>query len=198
MTDTMTDPRIAAIRRVLRTRPAATVPRHDGLREAAVAIILRPGERLELLLIRRAPVPGDPWSGHVALPGGHRTTHDPDLLATARREAEEEVGVPLFRIGRAIGALDEYHPVTPLFPPTVIAPFVVAVPAGTAAQPDRREVQTAVWVPVDALGATSALGQTSVELPTGPARFPCLIYQDYVIWGLTYRIIRQFLEVVRG
>src|SRR5690606_13503153 len=133
------------------TRPAAAADRQPQLREAAVALVLRPRESLELLLIRRAELPGDPWSGHVALPGGRRSGADGDLLTTACRETEEEVGIPLQKVGTFIGALDEVAPSSPLLPPIVVAPFVLAVPPATAATPDPREVQAALWVPVDAL-----------------------------------------------
>jgi 8-oxo-dGTP pyrophosphatase MutT (NUDIX family) len=156
---------------------------------------MRPSKELELLLIRRAELHGDPWSGHVALPGGRREPSDADLLDTARREAEEEVGVPLGRVGTFIGALDELSPSTPLLPPIVIAPFVLAVPPETSAHPDPREVQSAIWVPLPALSATGAAAETAVDMPTGRRNFPCLVYQDFVIWGLTYRILRQFLDV---
>jgi 8-oxo-dGTP pyrophosphatase MutT (NUDIX family) len=189
------DPRIVQIRHAFEARPAAAASRTDERREAAVSLIVRPGTQLELLLIRRAELHGDPWSGHVALPGGRRGPGDVDLLDTARREAEEEVGVPLRRVGTFIGALDELSPSTPLLPPIVIAPFVLAVPPETAARPDPREVQSAIWVPLDALSAAGAAAETAVDMPTGRHSFPCLVYQDFVIWGLTYRILRQFLEV---
>ncbi|MGH7339454.1 MAG: NUDIX domain-containing protein, partial [Candidatus Rokuibacteriota bacterium] len=64
-------------------------------REAAVALLVRPRADLEILLIKRAEHPRDPWSGHMALPGGRRSTTDADLVATAFRETEEETGVPV-------------------------------------------------------------------------------------------------------
>jgi 8-oxo-dGTP pyrophosphatase MutT (NUDIX family) len=188
------DPRIGRLRRVFESRPARAMERDGVAREAAVALLVRSRSALELLLIRRAELQGDPWSGHVALPGGRRAPGDDDLLGTACREAEEEVGIDLGRTGRFIGALDEIAPSTPFLPPIVIAPFVLAVPPDTRARPDAREVQAALWVPVDALRDTSALSEVRVDLPGG-GRFPSLVYRDFVIWGLTFRILRQFLEV---
>jgi 8-oxo-dGTP pyrophosphatase MutT (NUDIX family) len=191
------DPRIQQLRRAFEGRPAAAVDRAGAPREAAVALLVRPRESLELLLIRRAELQGDPWSGHVALPGGRRAGPDQDLLVTACREVEEEIGVPLRRIGTFVGALDEITPATPLLPPIVIAPFVLAVPPATRAHPDPREVQAALWVPVDALRDTRALSEVSIELPDGTGSFPSLVYEDYTIWGLTYRILTQFLELTQ-
>jgi 8-oxo-dGTP pyrophosphatase MutT (NUDIX family) len=192
------DPRVIQLRSVFESRPAAAAARTPDAGEAAVALIVRPGPTLELLLIRRAELEGDPWSGHVALPGGRRDPGDGSLLDTAFREAEEEVGVPLRRVGSFLGALDEITPSTPLLPPVVIAPFVLAVPPATRAHPAPREVQAALWVPVDALREASALSEIMVELPDGAGRFPSLVYGDFVIWGLTFRILAQFLEVTSG
>ncbi|MGH7524260.1 MAG: NUDIX domain-containing protein, partial [Gemmatimonadales bacterium] len=61
---------------------------------AAVALVLAE-EPDRLLLIRRAEREGDPWSGHLALPGGRRQESDSDLLATATRETREETGIHL-------------------------------------------------------------------------------------------------------
>jgi 8-oxo-dGTP pyrophosphatase MutT (NUDIX family) len=192
------DPRIHQLRRSFEGRPAAAVGRSPGAREAAVALLVRPQAGLELLLIRRAELHGDPWSGHVALPGGRRDPTDGSLLDTAVREAEEEVGIPVRRVGSFIGALDEITPSTPLLPPVVIAPFVLAVPSGTPAAPASGEVQGAVWVPVDCLREDSAASEICIDLPGGPGRYPSLVYDDYVVWGLTFRILSQFLELTEG
>lgn len=191
------DPRITHIRRALEQRPAARAERVPGLREAAVTVLVRPRESLEVMLIRRAELHGDPWSGHVAFPGGRRDAGDPDLYVTACREAEEEVGVPLHRVGTLIGALDELAPATPRLPPIIIAPFVVAVPPDTTAAPDPREVQTAIWAPLEALRDTAAASEITVQHGELRHTFPSLVFGDYEVWGLTYRILTQFLELTR-
>lgn len=192
------DPRIAQLRHCFESRPAAYVPRLPQHREAAVAVLLRPRESIEVLLIRRAELDGDPWSGHIALPGGRRAPDDPDLLATACRETEEEVAIPIHRTGAFIGALDEVAPSTPRLPPILVAPFVLAVPPDTTATPEPREVQAAFWVPMDALRDESAVSEILIHAHDGPLRFPSLTYADHVIWGLTYRILQQFLQVSSG
>lgn len=192
------DPRINLIRRAFENRPAAAAERAPHHREAAVALLLRARQSLELLLIRRADLPGDPWSGHVALPGGRRAPDDSDLFATACRETEEEVGVPVARVGRFLGALDELAPSSPRLPPILVAPFVVEVPPDTAALPAPREVQAAFWLPLDVLRDSSVASEILIETNGARRRFPSVVYGDYVIWGLTYRILRQFLEVIDG
>src|ERR1700688_4826856 len=63
--------------------------------EAAVALVLAGAAELALCVIRRAERPGDPWSGHLALPGGRADPADPHPRAVAERETAEEVGLVL-------------------------------------------------------------------------------------------------------
>jgi len=193
------DPRISAIRDELeRTHPAgpgAADAAFDGF-EAAVSLLVRPHRSLELLLIRRAAKDTDPWSGHVALPGGRRDAVDPDLLATARRETLEEVGVDPGQAGMLLGSLPIVAPASRRLPRLRVAPYVFAVDPPTL-RLEEREVAAAVWVPVQALMDAEAAGEILIELEGGSRSFPSLSYGEYVVWGLTLRILDQFLEAVR-
>jgi ADP-ribose pyrophosphatase YjhB (NUDIX family) len=193
---TQDDPRIARLHALLRHRPAAAAPRPPGTREAAVALLLRPREQLELLLIKRAEHESDPWSGHMALPGGRREPQDEGLLATAMREVAEEVGVQTHARDH-LGTLDEIHPRSARLPSIVIAPFVLAVPPDTTAQADQVEVDAALWVPLPALADEGAAHELVLELEGASRHFPAYRLGEHVIWGLTHRILEQFLEVSR-
>jgi 8-oxo-dGTP pyrophosphatase MutT (NUDIX family) len=164
-------------------------------REAAVAIVVRALADLEVLLIRRTEREGDPWSGHVAFPGGRRSTGDADLRVTALRETEEETGIGVSRVGRLLGSLDEVEPGTHRLPPVVIAPFVIAVPGDVVAVPNPAEVVDAEWVSLSALRRREAISELRVQRHDFDQTFPTLVYREYVIWGLTHRILGQFLTV---
>ena len=192
------DPRLAPLRRRLARRRPYRAPRRDPLFEAGVTLVLRTAEELELLLIERVERAGDPWSGHMALPGGRREEGDADLLATALRETEEEVGIALAPDAHVLGALDEVRPATRRLPEMVIAPWVAAVGPEVEAVPDPAEVAAAVWVPLSHLGDEAALSEVLIELEGGPLAFPSFRYQEYQIWGLTFRILESFLEIFRG
>lgn len=164
---------------------------------ASVALVVRPDPSgLELLLIRRATVAGDPWSGHMALPGGRRSPHDADGLETAMRETHEEVGIDLRRSGSVLGRIDDVQPGSGA-PRIVVSPYVFAVPPGTGTRVNH-EVDLAVWVPLERLAEPGAATHYLHALASGESlRFPAIGYQEHVIWGLTYRIVSQFLAIAR-
>lgn len=192
------DPRLAALRRRLAARRPYRAPRSEPLFEAGVTLVLRAADEVELLLIERVERAGDPWSGHMALPGGRREPADRDLLATALRETEEEVAIALDPGRHLLGALDEVHPASRRLPAMVIAPWVATVGPEVEAVPDPAEVAAAVWVPLSHLADDAALSEVLIELEGGPSAFPAYRYRDYQIWGLTFRILEQFLDLYRG
>ena len=194
--DWATDSRIAALRQAIQAAPAAPAPSRPL--EAAVALMVRPGTELDLLLIRRAQHDDDPWSGHVALPGGRRDPSDHDLAATACRETFEEVGVDLRESGSLLGQLHPVVPASERLPPLAITPWLFAVRPGVELTLSEREVDAAVWVPLSALRDERAAGEILIEIEGGSHRFPSLTYADYVVWGLTLRVLHHFLELVRA
>lgn len=163
---------------------------------ASVALIVRPGGTgLELLLIRRAERSGDPWSGHMALPGGREDPGDPDPLFTAVRETREEVGIELDG-GTVLGRLDDVRPVSGA-PRIAVSAWVFAVSRHTATRTNH-EVDLAIWVPLPELLDPGASREYLYSMAGGETlAFPALGYQDHVIWGLTHRILAQFLEIAR-
>lgn len=167
---------------------------------ASVAVVLqaRPAGGVELLLIQRATRDSDPWSGHMAFPGGRRDPDDVDVVATARRETHEEVGVDLSRDGEVIGRLDELRAVARHRPlDLVISPIVFALTRPVTLHPSPREVESALWVPLDFLASTAARTTYTRTLDDITSDFPAFRYERYTIWGLTHRILDGFLEIVR-
>lgn len=165
------------------------------VRDAAVAVIFRvgAGDSLELLMIERASYAGDPWSGHVAFPGGRREPHDAALLDTALRETREEMGIDLASDGRVLGALERVHPVSPSLPQLSIAPFV-ALLTRDAPLALSSEVADAFWVPLAILRLPDASSDVEVVLSNGTRRtVRAFVHGRYTIWGLTERIIRDLL-----
>jgi 8-oxo-dGTP pyrophosphatase MutT (NUDIX family) len=192
-------PDVARLARALAAHPGRTLRLEGAARFAAIALILRPTAdgQLELLMIKRAEAERDPWSGHVACPGGRMDPGDHDLEHTAIRETWEETGVDLARDGRVLGALDDITPRTPALPPLVIRPFV-AVVSENAQIVQNVEVAEAFWVPMSAIREMAAWGRGMVPIRgVGEREVDVFRHGEYVVWGLTHRALSQFVSLLR-
>jgi 8-oxo-dGTP pyrophosphatase MutT (NUDIX family) len=163
-------------------------------RRAAVALVLAPHERAcsspSLLLVRRAERVGDPWSGHMALPGGHAQLEDPDLLHTARRETLEEVGLDLSD-AELLGALDDIMPMRSS--EIAVRPFVFWLP-GPLETRLSCEVAEAIWVPLADLAGSLLRRTQEVQVGGATLRVPAYVIEEHVVWGMTYSLLERFLE----
>jgi 8-oxo-dGTP pyrophosphatase MutT (NUDIX family) len=145
----------------------------------------------DVLLLRRAEHPGDPWSGHVSLPGGRHDEGDDGLLGTALRETQEEVGFDPRAHGRVLGALGEYMGRGRGVVAIRIAAFVAALDE----RPPLRlsgEVASAHWVPLDALQPAEHVVTPRGSLPA--YRPPVDDGAPLVVWGITHAV----LELLRA
>jgi len=187
-------PSVVRLLQSLAERPGREVEAGRGVRRAAILLALRAradGEP-ELLMIKRADAEGDPWSGHIALPGGRMEPGDRDLAVTAVRETREETGVDIDRDGRLLGYLDDLMPRSPTIAPIVIRPYVALVRADVEIL-GSHEVAAAFWVPLSALRAATAWGTGTVHVRGVDRQVSVFQYGEYVVWGLTERVLRQFL-----
>jgi len=163
-----------------------------GERRAAIALILvELAESFEVLLIERAVREGDPWSGHMALPGGHVDPSDADPGAAAEREALEEVGLDLRRFGERLGRLSDLTPARGVA--IAVRPFVYLLETRPALSLSS-EVERALWVPIAPLRAgeqrtTHRLSRAGQQLD-----FPAWDIDGRVVWGLTYRVLDELFE----
>jgi len=166
-------------------------PPDDGKRRAAVSVVLH-DERV--LLMKRVEREGDPWSGHISLPGGgyHRGA-DEDLLATAIRETEEELGIDLHGT-RVLGSLPALHPFTSGPAGVEVTPFVFVTAAAVEPVPGP-EAEAAFWLPIEL--ARSGQLDATYTYPGTDRTFPCWTFERYTIWGLTWRILGDLFAVAQ-
>jgi 8-oxo-dGTP pyrophosphatase MutT (NUDIX family) len=161
----------------------------DEEREAAVlAGVLRPVDP-HLLFIRRSDHLGE-HAGQMSFPGGGREPGDEDLLATALREAGEEVGLDAEQ-AEVVGRLDDIRTVTRYS----VRPFVARIP-DREYDPDGREAVEAVALPVSALTDLDNYESERRDHPHyGEIRLHFFHIRGYTVWGATGRILVQFLEL---
>jgi 8-oxo-dGTP pyrophosphatase MutT (NUDIX family) len=184
------------VRRALASRAPGRVS-DPVTRRAAVAILLRERDSaLEMLFIRRAEHPNDPWSGQMAFPGGRAEPQDSDLRATAVRETAEEIGLDLSAAAEYLGSLDEVRAMARMRPMDLaIAPFVFQLTAAVELRLSS-EVRSVHWLPLDELLGPSRHSTLEYVHQGTALQFPCLRVEELVIWGLTYRMFSSFRSVL--
>jgi 8-oxo-dGTP pyrophosphatase MutT (NUDIX family) len=167
------------------------------VKRSAVALILREQSgQIDVLMIKRADREGDPWSGHMAFPGGRMDRPDVTGLRTAMRETEEETGIILERAGYCIGRLSDIvsRPHSGR-QPMVVTPYVFRLHIAVKIEPNH-EVAEAVWVPLRFLmdggnreSMTWGRGKLKITLP-------CYFYEKRRIWGMSLRMMDELLALI--
>ncbi len=187
------------IRRQLEERlapPQRLLVEPERIPQAAVSLILREAQgSAQALIIKRAERPGDHWSGHLALPGGRAHIEDGDLIATAARETREEVGIDLFNGGEFIGQLEILAPTNPRQPRLEIAPFVAVAPPEFALSLSD-EVAGVFWVSIAGLKRDGHSSSFSMSQDGVVKKWPAYSSEGGPIWGITERILTNFLSLL--
>ena len=182
-----------------RHRPKKVFSRRWSLR-SAVALVLDSDASGDaaLLLIKRAQREGDPWSGHMAFPGGRKDDDDRNGLATAVREMHEEVGfdigaAPARQIekGRLIGRLSDVRTTRRVIPvPMVVSPYVFSV-AQRPPLSANEEVADTLWIPLSFFCNRDNRSKMELDYGGKLLTMPCYHFRGEVIWGLTLSILDE-------
>lgn len=189
---------IEKIRDSVRNHDPQKYPIRESTRKAAVAMVLQPtGNDTEALFILRAVKEGDPWSGHMAFPGGHQDDEDDSLRHAAERETMEEIGLDLRQAANYIGELDwvQANPRGRNLD-MVVAPFVYELTSPVESFAPNYEVADVLW------GSLSDMytGAIHTERDFGFGResmtFPGYGVGDEIVWGLTYRMLELFFTML--
>jgi 8-oxo-dGTP pyrophosphatase MutT (NUDIX family) len=127
-------------------------------------------------------------AGEISFPGGRHDPEDADLMDTALREAEEEIGLPR----AAVKVLGELTPTSTFATNYLIQPFVGLIAAGQRWRVSPLEVDAVLELPVRALreGRT----RTRIERRGISFQTDAYIVGEHLIWGATARIVEDLLE----
>ena len=166
----------------------------DERRRAAVAMILaqRPAG-LQLLLLERAADERDPWSGNLAFPGGRVEPGETQRQA-AERETREEAAIDLTAaslLGRLADCIGASQPVR-------VACFVYGFADVPLAVTINHESRDAFWVSLTDLADQRRHIITEAHFSGTSTVTPAIRLPQAgkpVLWGITYRLVMQFLEI---
>lgn len=157
---------------------------------ASVAVVLQGNAKPEMLLIKRAEMAGDPWSGQIAFPGGKMQAGDVSLNDTAARETMEELGVDLHVCARFLGYFGSFRTHTGTLD---VIPSVYALRDPVEFKPNE-EVSAFRWVPVSVFTDPKARTLYHIRLGEADTESPAFAAGDWTVWGLTYRIISNLVS----
>ncbi len=169
----------------------------DDAREAAVLVpFLRIEDAWHILYIRRTSFEGDRHSGQVAFAGGKRDDEDENLLATALREAEEEVGIAAADL-EVLGHINHHHTISEF----QVRPYVAVMDWPYRLQLDEIEVARAFTMPLNWLAQASNYRTEERQHPDSNRPWPVVYYDLYdgeMLWGATARMTLSLIDVLQG
>jgi ADP-ribose pyrophosphatase YjhB (NUDIX family) len=189
-----------SIRQLLSRYQPETYSPQETTRQAAVAVILRPApdrqHGTDILFIKRAEKDGDPWSGHMAFPGGHLEPSDADLQAASVRETHEEIGLDLAP-AEYMGALDQQRAMPRGRPLNMlIAPHVFML-EGDPEFAINYEVAEVVWTDLAMLISGERHAWETKPMAGQPTIFNGYrLERGHFVWGLTYRMLKSFFATL--
>ena len=137
-------------------------------------------------LIKRPSYPGV-HSDQIAFPGGKHEPHDRDLLDTAIRETEEEVGL-------APEQITHLGPLSPLYiPPSnfIVHPYVGLIRGARKWRPQVEEVAEVIEMPLEVIVGEHRVGHFPVETRYGKMKVPAYEFEGHVIWGATGMMLAE-------
>jgi len=178
--------------RLAASRPELSAVPHS-LR-AAVAVVLREaGGDLEALFIRRAEHEGDPWSGHLACPGGRIDPTDTGPRMAAERETFEELELDLAG-ARLLGQLSD----VPGHAESIcVSAFVYALEGDPVLKPNH-EIREAFWSPLAHIADPARQAQKSFTYLERSMPLPTVRLLDDprapVLWGITYKFMDELMH----
>ncbi|HSC85526.1 MAG TPA: CoA pyrophosphatase [Pseudomonas sp.] len=174
----------------VRSHSPRSLPGHGREPEAAVLVALTRSDDPELVLTLRASGLST-HGGEVAFPGGRRDPEDPDLIHTALREAEEEIGLPpgLVEVIGPLSALVSRFGIR-------VTPYVGVVPDYVDYHANDDEIAAVFSVPLRFFCEDPREVTHRIDYEGHSWYVPCYHYEGYKIWGLTAVMIVELVNLV--
>ncbi len=190
-------PSLARLRESLAHRTFHPHTPGSNLRAAVAAIFREHNSQLQVLLIKRAEREGDPWSGHMAFPGGRFEESDAHMLATATRETREEIGLDLATTATVVARLDDIAALRSSAG-LIITPFVFALHGEDPTFEPNEEVAEVLWADVAPLMRGERATRLAYRFGKFDVDLPAYDVDGRIVWGLTYQVLEPLLVRVKA
>jgi 8-oxo-dGTP pyrophosphatase MutT (NUDIX family) len=162
-------------------------------RYAGVLALFYPIENVpHVVLMKRTTYPGV-HSGQISFPGGQKEHFDHDIIATALREADEEVGIQEPDV-QVVGSLTEVY-----IPPSnfLVTPVIGLQFDQPSFKADKTEVDSILEVPFHQFLLPENLLRAKVEAGGYTLQVPSYHVQNEVIWGATAMMISELTHLFK-
>ena len=186
------EPLLAAIRQVVAShQPRRIQP--EGRPEAAVLLLIYEVHSEPHILFTLRTHLVETHKGQISFPGGAAAPEDDGLRLTALRETCEEVGVRPEHV-EVVGQLDD----SPSISGFMVTPYVgfIRGPVPYHFRPNRHEVAELIEVPLTHLMDRANVTEEVRQIDGRDLVMYSYLFKGHVIWGLTARILRQFLDLL--
>ena len=193
-----TELRIESVKEKLSNFSPSRHPERKQTKRSAVTLVLHSVDGdLSVLMIERAKSKGDPWSGHMAFPGGRVDPGDAHSYDTALRECEEEVGLRPLDHGALIGRLSELptHWRKDVRDKMYVTPFVFELNSLPELTPNY-EVADTVWIPLNYLADQANRKNFTWSNDEVSFDLPCYHYQGKKVWGLSLAMLDELMSAI--
>lgn len=174
-------------------------PHPDALttRDAAVLMTLfekDPGDWHMIFIRRTSSHEQDKHAGQIGFPGGKSESADPDLMYTALRETNEEIGIDL----SGVDVLGELTPLYITVSKFLVHPFLAYSWKSPEWIRQENEVEEILEIPLTSFLDPTTKKDTKIRLSTGIIlnHVPCFQINGHVIWGATAMIMSEFLDIM--
>ena len=162
----------------------------SSLKPAAVLIAIQERADGDYVVLTKRGDNMPTHKGQIAFPGGRVHAEDADLVATALRECHEEIGVVPEHV-RVLGRLDEFTAGYGI----VVTPVVGVIPPQYDFLLDLAETSAVASVPIRSLMEPGTYVKNAHLSPGGHPSYHFYVNNGWDIWGVTARILVQFLEL---
>jgi len=170
-------------------------PNPKTAKKAGVLLLLYPHNDSIYTALMQRTEDGYAHSGQISLPGGRYDASDPDLIATALRETEEEFGIDR-NLPTVIGQLSELYIEASN---TLVLPSIASLSERPIFTPEAKEVAQIIEVDLRHLSDKNIISQKIITHKAGhySVEAPFFhIHQQHTLWGATARMVSEFLYLL--
>jgi len=179
----------SCLKQIIRNAKLPKPPANDSYQPTSVFLLLFERKEPCILAIQKADTEGYPWRNQVALPGGHVDKKDPSSADAAYRELEEELEITCNQV-EFIGSMGHFQTINY----KDIEVFIGLWNGEGPVRFDTNEIARVLEIPLKEIVKTHiTAGLHSRRPPTDELEYPLT---DVVIWGVTARILHQFMELL--